>query len=151
MSEAATASEFQSLRQLSSSDLYHGRIAIYSLIQKLYLQEFGVIVSQSSSSMTEGKGINNSDNACCHKTLGKIEVGNVGEVEVGKVEVGKVKVGKVGQCEVSKVGKVEVGKAGKVEVGKTGKIQVDKLGTVQLDNLVKPTSFNEFGATCKYK
>ena len=35
MSEATTASEFQSLRQLSCSDLYHGRIAIYSLIQKL--------------------------------------------------------------------------------------------------------------------
>ena len=54
MLEAATASQFKSLRQLSSSDIYHGRIAIYNLIQKLYLQEFDAIVSQSSSSMTEG-------------------------------------------------------------------------------------------------
>ena len=112
-SEAATASEFQSLCQLSSSDLYHGLIAIYSLIQQLYLQEFDAIVSQSSSSMTEGEG-NNSDDAFCHKPLGKVEVGNVGGVEVGKVEVGKVKVGTVGQGEVSKVGKVEVDKVGKV-------------------------------------
>ena len=47
--------------------------------------------------MTEGKGNNNCDNVYCRKPLGKVEVGNVGEVEVGKVEVGKVKVGKVGQ------------------------------------------------------
>ena len=131
MSEAAAASEFQSLCQLSSSDLYHGRIAIYSLIQKTY---FDAIVSQSSSSMTEGEG-NNSDDAYCHKPLGK--------VEVGKVEVGKVKVGTVGQGDVSKVGRVEVGKVGKVEVGKIGKVQVGKLGTAQLGNLDKPTSFNE--------
>ena len=123
MLEAATASQFQSL-QLSSSDLYHGRIAIYSLIQKLYLQELDAIVSQSSSLMIEGKSNNNSDNSFCHKHLGKVEVGNVGEVKVGKVEVGKVKVGKVGQGEVSEVGKVEVGKAGKVEVGKIGKVEV---------------------------
>ena len=59
MAEAAKASQFQSLRQLfSSSDLYHGRIAIYSLIQKHYLQKFDAIVSQSSSSMTEEKGNN---------------------------------------------------------------------------------------------
>ena len=62
MSEAATANEFQSFRQLSSSDIYHGRIAIYSLIQKLCLQEFDAIVSQSSSSMTDGRGNNSSDN-----------------------------------------------------------------------------------------
>ena len=79
MSKAATASEFQSLCQLSSSDLYHGRIAIYSLIQKHYLQEFDDIVSQSSSSITEGEG-KNSDDAYCHKPLGKVEVGNVGGV-----------------------------------------------------------------------
>ena len=142
MSEAATASEFQSLCQLSSSDLYHVRIAIYSLIQKLYLQECDTIVSQSSSSMTEGEG-NNSDDAYCYKPLGIVEVGNVGGVEVGKVEVSKVKVGTVGHGEVSKVGKFEVSKAGKVEVGKIGKVQIGKLGTAQLGNLDKPTSFNE--------
>ena len=158
MSDAATASQFQSLRQLSSSDIYHGRIAIHSFIQKLYLQEFDAIVSQSSSSMTEGKGDNKSDHAFCHKPFGKVEVGNVGEFEVGKFDIGKVKVGKVGQGEVSKVGKVEVGKvkvgkkgqsevevgkAGNVEVCKIGKVQVVKLGTAQLSNLDKPTSFNE--------
>ena len=132
MSEAATASDFQSLRQLSSSDLYNGRIAIYSLIQKLCLQEFDAIVSQGSSSMTEGKGDNNSDNTYCHKPLGKVELGNVGEVEVGKVEVGKVKVDKVGQCEVNNVGKVEVGKADKFDVGKIGNVQLRKLVTFQL-------------------
>ena len=142
MSEAATASEFQSLCQLRSSDFYHERIAIYSLIQKLYLQEFDAIVSQSSSSMTEGEG-NNSDDAYCHKPLGKVEVGNVGGVEVGKVEVDKVKVGTVGQGEASNAGKVEVGKVGKVEVGKIGKVQVGKLGTAELGNLDKPTSFND--------
>ena len=89
--------------------------------------------------MTEGEG-NNSDDAYYHKPLGKVEVGNVGEIEVGKVEVGKVKVGTVGQGEVSKVGKVEVGK---VEVGKIGKVQVGKLCTAQLGNLDKPTSSNE--------
>ena len=139
-SEAAIASEFQSL-QLSSSDLYLGRIAIYSLIQKLYLQEFDAIVSQSSSSMTEGKGNNIPENLYCHKPLGKVEVGKVGEVEVGKVEVGKVKVGKVGQGEVSKV--VEVGKGGRVEVGKIGKVQVGKLCTAQLGVSDKPTRFND--------
>ena len=72
--------------------------------------------------MTEGKGNNNSNNAYCHKPLGKFEVGNVGEVEVGRVEVVK---------------------AGKVEVGKVGKIQVGKIGTVQLGNLDKPTIFNK--------
>ena len=92
--------------------------------------------------MTEGEG-NNSDDAYCHKPLGKVEVGNVGGVEVGKVEVGKVKVGTVGQGEVSKVGKVEVGKVGRVEVGKIGKVQVGKLGTYQLGNLDTPTNFNE--------
>ena len=107
---------------LSCSDLYHGRIAIVSLIQKLYLKEFAAIVSQSSSSLTDGTGNNNSDNAYCSKPLGK--------VEVGKVEVGKVKVVKFGQCEVSKGGKVEVGNAGKVEVGKIGKVYVGKLGTI---------------------
>ena len=141
-SEAAIASEFRSL-QLSSSDLYFGRIAIYSLIQKLYLQEFDAIVSQSSSSMTEEKGNNISENVYCHKPLGKVELGKVGEVEVGKVEVGKVKVGKVGQGEVSKVGKVEVGKAGRVEVGKFGKVQVGKLCTAQIGILDKPTRFND--------
>ena len=141
-SEAALASEFQSL-QLSSSDLYLGRIAIYSLIQKLYLQEFDAIVSQSSSSITEGKGNNISENVYCHKPLGKVEVGKVGEVEVGKAAVGKVKVGKVGQGEVSKVGKVEVGKAGRVEVGKIGKVQVGKLCTAQFGILDKPTRFND--------
>ena len=113
--EAAAATEFQSFYQLSSSDLYHGRIAKYSLIQKLYSEEFDATVSQLSSSMTGGKSNNNSGNAYCHKPLG-----NIGEVEVGKVEVGKVTVGKVGQSEVSMVGKVEVGVAGKVEVGKIG-------------------------------
>ena len=126
-SEAAIASEFQSL-QLSSSDLYLGRIAIYSLIQKLYLQEFDAIVSQSSSSMTEGKGNNIPENVYCHKPL-------------GKVEVGKVKVGKVGQGEVSKV--VEVGKGGRVEVGKIVKVQVGKLCTAQLGISDKPTRFND--------
>ena len=63
MSEAAIASQFQSFRQISSSDLCFGRIAIYSRIQKLYFQEFDVIAGQSSSSMTEVKGNNNSDNA----------------------------------------------------------------------------------------
>ena len=85
--------------------------------------------------MTEGKGNNNSENMYCHKRLGKVEVGKVGEVEVGKVEVGTV-----GEGEVSKVGKVEVGK---VEVGKIGKVQVGELGTAQLGYLDKPTSFNE--------
>ena len=109
LSEAVTASEFQSLRQLSSSDLYHGRIAIYSLIQKLYLQELDSIVSQSSSSITEVKGNNNSDNAYCHKALGK-----VGEVELGQVEFCKIKVKKGAKVRyVSLV--VEVGKVGKVE------------------------------------
>ena len=140
-SEAAIASEFQPL-QLSSSDLYLGRFAIYSLIQKLYLQEFDAIVSQSSSSLTEGKSNNIPENVYCHKPLGKVEVAKVGEVEVGKVEVGKVKVGKVGQGEVSKVAKVEVGKAGRVEVGKIGKVQVGKLCTAQLGILDKPTRFN---------
>ena len=41
--------------------------------------------------MTERKGYNNTDNAYCHKLLGRVEVGNAGEVEVGKVEVDKVK------------------------------------------------------------
>ena len=141
-SEAARASEFQSL-QLSSSDLYLGRIAICSLIQKLYLQEFDAIVSQSSSSMTEGKGNNIPENVYCPKPLGNVEVGKVGEVEVGKVEVGKVRVGKVGQGEVSKVAKVEVGKAGRVEVGKIGTVQVGKLCTAQLGILDKPTRFND--------
>ena len=110
-SEAAIAFEFQSLRQLSSSDFYHRWIAIYSLIRKLYLQEFDAIVSQSSSSMTEGKSNKNSHNACCHKPHGKVQLGNVGEVEVCKVEVGKVEVGKV-------------------KVGKAVKLQAGKLGTV---------------------
>ena len=92
--------------------------------------------------MIEGEG-NNSDDAYCHKHLGKVEVGNVGGVEVGKVEVDKVKIGTVGQSEVSKVGKVEIDEIGKVEVGKIGKFQVGKLGTAQLGNLDKPTSFNE--------
>ena len=129
LSEAITASEYQSLRQLSSSDLYHGRITIYRLIQKLYLEAFNAIVSQSSSSMTEGKGNKNSNKAFCHKPLDKVEIGKVGEVEVGKVEVGEVNVGKVGQGEVSKVDEVKIGKDGKVEVGKIGKIHVGKLGT----------------------
>ena len=133
---SATASEFLSLRHFSSSDLYHGWIAIYSLMQKLYLQEFDAIVSQSTLSITEGKS-NNSDNAFYHKPLDKVEVGNVGEVEVGKVEVDKVKVGEVGQSEVRKVGKFEIGKIGRVQVG--------MLGAAQLDNLDKPTSFNELG------
>ena len=144
-------SSTQLFRSFSWTD-YH-----YSL-QKLYLQEFDAIVSQLSSSITEGKGNDISDNAYCHKPFGKVEVGNVGEVEVGKVDVGKVKVGKVGQGEVSKVGKVEVGKvkvgkvdqsevevgkAGKKEVCKIGKVHVGKLGTAHLGNLDKPTSFNE--------
>ena len=137
MSGAETASQFQSIRQLSSSDLYHVRTAIYSLIQKLYLQKFDAVVCQSSSSRTKGKGNDNSDKAYCHKPFGKTEVGNVGGVEVGKVDVGKVKVGKVGQTEV------EVGKAGKVEVCKMVKVQVCKLGTAQLGNLDKPTIFSE--------
>ena len=106
------------------------------------MQAFDAIVSQSSSSMTEGEG-NNSDDAHYHKPLGNVKVGNVGKIEVGKVEVGKVKVGTIGQGEVSKVGKVEVGKNGKVEVGNIGKVQVGKLCTAQLGNLDKPTSFNE--------
>ena len=133
--EAETAFEIQSLRQLSSSDFNYGRIAIYSLIQKLYLQELDAIVSKSSSSMTEGKDNDNSEYAYCHKPLRKCELVNVGEVEVGKVESGKVTVGKIVQSEVSKVGKVEVGKIGNVQVG--------KLGTVQFGYLDKPTIFNE--------
>ena len=123
ISKAAAASQFQPLRQLKSSDLYHGWIALYSLIQKLYLQESDAIVSQSSSSMTEGKGNNNSDNVYSHKLLGKVEVSNVGEVEVGKVDVCKVKVGKVGQIQVSKVGKVE---AGKVKIGNVGQSEFEE-------------------------
>ena len=105
------------------------------------MQEFDAIVSQSSSSMTEGKGNNIPENVYCHKPLGKVEVGKVGEVEVGKVEVGKVKVGKVGQGEVTKV--AEVGKGGRVEVGKIGKVQVGKLCTAQLGISDKPTRFND--------
>ena len=143
MSGAATASEFQSLRQLSSSDLCHGGIAIYSLIRKFYLREFYAIVCQSSSSMTEGNGNNRSDNAYCHNPLGEVPAGNFGEFEVLKVEVGKVKAGKFGQGEVSKVGNVEVGKGDKVGVGKIGKIQVGKLGKAQSGRIDEPTSFYE--------
>ena len=46
--------------------------------------------------MTDGKNNNSSDNAYCQEPLGKIDVGNVVEIEVGKVDVGKVKVGIVG-------------------------------------------------------
>ena len=60
------------------------------------MQEFGANVSQSSSSMTDGKNNNSSDNAYCHEPLGKIDVGNDVEIEVGKADVGKVKVGIVG-------------------------------------------------------
>ena len=102
MSETAAASEFQSLCHFSSSDLYHGRIAIYSLSQKLYLQGLDAIVSQSSSSMKEGEG-NNSDDAYCHKPLGKVEVGNVGGVEVGKI--GKVQVCKLGTAQLGNLDK----------------------------------------------
>ena len=127
--EAAIASDFQSLCQLSSSDLYHEWIALYSLIRKLYLQEFDAIVSQSSSSMTEGKSTKNSQNACCHTIIGKVELSNVIEAEVCKVEVGRVE-----------VGNIKEGKVGKVKVGKICKLQVGKLGTVQVGNLDKLTS-----------